>query len=80
MEGEFYTVKEFAKLLKTSEQNVRRLIKRGRINAFRLSIGKRAAYRISYDEIGKLQVITYEQIFKGILDGIKEYKPYDPLS
>lgn len=60
-----YTVKETADILRTSEQNIRNLIKIGRISAFRIGpASRRVPYLISEDEIERLTVIGYEENMK----------------
>jgi excisionase family DNA binding protein len=53
---EFFTVEEFAKLIKMSTHSVRQSIREGRIFAFRPSVGKKAPYRISESELERLQL------------------------
>ena len=70
----FYTVREASKILKTSEQSLRRLIRLGRIKAFRLSIGKKASFRINYIELEKIQSVGYSDILMNLDEIIKENK------
>ncbi len=44
---EYYTVKEFAKLLKLSTETVRRAIRAGKIAAVKIDDSKKGSWRIS---------------------------------
>jgi excisionase family DNA binding protein len=46
-----YTVKEVASLLKMHEESVRRIVKQGRMKAFRIGNGPRAEIRITESAI-----------------------------
>lgn len=61
MTDAFYTVKEFANILKIDPQAVRMGIRKNRINALKLSNGKSARYRIPVTEIDRLLVMTYDE-------------------
>lgn len=62
----YYTVEEFAKILKIGPQSIRRAIRAGRIQAFRVSIGKKAAYRISETEFDRIAVMSYQETLNNI--------------
>lgn len=62
----FYTVKEFAKIMKTDPQMVRKGIRSGRIQALKLTGGKNATYRIPVSEIDRLLLITYDEQLRNI--------------
>lgn len=51
---EFYTVMEFADKLRIHPNTVRSAIKAGRIQAFRVGLGKRSDYRIPNTEINRI--------------------------
>lgn len=61
MTDAFYTVKEFANILKIDPQAVRMGIRKNRIHALKLSNGKSARYRIPVTEIDRLLVMTYDE-------------------
>lgn len=56
-----YTVEEFAKIFKYDPQTIRRMIRAGRIHAFRLGKGKNSPYRIMEIEIERLRQIGFEE-------------------
>lgn len=60
MNGEFYTVEEFAKKLKVPKTTIRKAIREGRIHAFRPGIGKRSPYRIFESEFTRLILVDFE--------------------
>lgn len=57
----YYKVSEVSKFLKVSPNTLRRLIKTGRIHAFKLGKGQQACYRISESELHRLQTIGYDE-------------------
>lgn len=60
----FYTVIEFANLIKVSRQTVIKMIKTGRIVALRLTSAKKSPYRIKSTEIERIQVMELDKIIK----------------
>lgn len=54
---EFFTVKEFAELMKVSEITIRRAIKSGRIHAFKIGSTKNATLRIHEGQIARLMIL-----------------------
>lgn len=52
----FLTVEEFAKRFNVSQATVRKAIREGKIFATRLSMGKKAPYRICETEIERLHL------------------------
>ncbi len=58
----FYTVDEFAEIMKVCKQTVLKDIKRGRINALRSSGGSRSPFRIPNTEIDRLMVMSIERL------------------
>lgn len=68
----FCTVKEFSKLLKVHPNTVLNSIKKGRIQAFRISNGPRASYRIPFSEIQRLCMVDMNEIIdKMVQDRMK---------
>lgn len=67
MNNEFYTVEEVSKILKVHKNTVRSAIKKGRIQAFRAGYGTRSHYRISKDEISRIQIMDFETTMKNII-------------
>ena len=59
-----YTVAESAVIFKYDPQTIRRLIREGRIFAFKLGKGKNAPYRIMASEVERLTLIGFEEQFK----------------
>lgn len=57
---EFFSIKEFALLMKVSEITIRRAIKTGRIHAFRISSQKNAALRIHEGQIARIMMLDLE--------------------
>lgn len=53
----FYTVKEFAKMIKVHPNTVKNSIKSGRILAFKVGIGKRSSYRIAGTEVERMILV-----------------------
>lgn len=66
MVGVFYSVEEFANILKVSHATIRRAIKAGRIMACRPGIGKKSPYRIHESEILRVLNTDYEKIIEEI--------------
>lgn len=54
MEDELLTVKQFAILVKMHYNSIIRNIQNGRIHAFRICAGKKAAFRIPRSEINRI--------------------------
>lgn len=59
-----YTVEEIAEIFRYHAQTIRRLIKAGRIHAFRLGKGKKSPYRIMEQEVHRLRIAGFEQQMK----------------
>lgn len=59
---QFYTVEEFAKILKVCTRTVLKDIKRGRVNAVRSGGGKNSPFRIPVSEIERLMIMSRETI------------------
>lgn len=66
-----YTTKEAGEILRHSEQAIRRMIRNGRIHAFKIGGGvRRSPYLISEDELERLSVIGYEENMKQLKEGL----------
>lgn len=70
MEKQFYSVKEFAKILSVHENTVRKAIKNKRIEFIRLGSTKKAAYRIAKSELSRM--ISFD--LNVMIDGMVEKK------
>jgi excisionase family DNA binding protein len=70
MEKDFLSILEMASILDLHPNTIRRAIRNGRINAFKIGAGKKASYRIPRSEIQRLSVcdmtlIINQMIVKG---------------
>ena len=65
---EFFSIKEFALLLRIHANTVRRAIKSGRIGAFKVGSGKKSTYRIPRSEINRIALFDLEDMIKKIID------------
>jgi len=57
---EFFTVHEFAIMLKVSDITIRRAIKSGRIHAFRIGSEKNANWRIHEGQIARIMMLDFD--------------------
>lgn len=71
MEEIFLSIKEFADKLRVHENTIRRSIKKGRIQAFRIGVGSRSIFRIPYSEINRIADYDYVEKIK---ESLKEKK------
>jgi len=62
MDGQFFTVEEFAQKLKVPATTIRKAIRAGRIHAFRPGIGKKSPYRIYESELTRIILVDFESI------------------
>ncbi len=60
----YFSIKEFAKKLSLHPNTIRKAIKSGRIQAFRLSQGKTSSYRIPGSEINRITTMDLYAVFK----------------
>jgi len=58
---EFYTVEEFAKILKVKPRQVYKWIKEQRIHALRLNNTEKSPWRIPHRELARLDASCYEE-------------------
>jgi len=65
---DFMTIKEFAVLIRVHPNTVRRSIRKGRINAFRIGEGEKSGFRIARSEVNRLSVIDLEKIVKRLIE------------
>lgn len=62
MENEFFTIDEFAKILRVHSQTIRRSIKQGKIRAFRVNPGSNSSWRIHKSEIERMAEFDLSEI------------------
>jgi excisionase family DNA binding protein len=67
-EKEFYSIEDFAALLNLHPNTIRTSIKKGRLNAFRIGVGKTAAWRISRSEINRIAEMDMEIVIEQIIE------------
>lgn len=61
MEEMHFTVAEVAKIFQYNPQTIRKMIKKGRIFAFRLGKGNKSPYRIKREEVERLVDVGFEE-------------------
>jgi len=66
--NEFLSIKEFAILLNVHSNTIRRAVKSGRINAFKVGYGKKAIYRIARAEINRIAIFDLEEMIERIIE------------
>jgi excisionase family DNA binding protein len=68
LENEFLSIKEFAAKVNVHANTIRRAIKSGRIQAFRIGGGKKSSYRIPKSEIGRIALFDMEEMIDRIVE------------
>jgi len=68
IQRDFYSIKEFADRLGFHPNTIRRAIKRGKIQAFKISGLKGSTYRIPHSEIQRVAIKDMEDIIEMILE------------
>lgn len=66
--SDFLSIKEFAYLLKVHPNTIRRAVKSGRINAFRIGAGIKSSYRIARAEINRIAIFDLEEMIEKIVE------------
>ena len=66
--NDFLSIKEFAILLNVHPNTIRRAVKSGRINAFKVGYGKKGIYRIAKTEINRIAIFDLEEIIERIIE------------
>lgn len=67
-QNDFLSIKEFAAKLKVHPNTIRRAIKSGRINGFRVGGGKKSSYRIPASEIGRIALFDLEEFIERVIE------------
>lgn len=65
---DFLSIKEFACLIRVHENTVRKMIKTGKLNAFKIGLGPKSPYRICRTEINRMCLTDLETIIHLIID------------
>lgn len=73
-EGEFLSIKEFARKLGVHSNTIRRAIKSKRISALRIGTGNRAVYRIANTEVLRMAQFDLEAYIEEIVQKRLEEK------
>ena len=60
----FYTVKEFAEEMDLHPATIRNAIRKGRIYAFKIGVGKNASYRVPQSEFYRIAELDWTEIEK----------------
>ena len=68
MEEDFLTVKEFASLMRMHYNSIIRSIKNGRIQAFRVGIGKKSTFRIPRSEVHRIGVVDLQKVVDRLVE------------
>lgn len=73
-EREFLTVQELSDKVRVHPNTIRRAIKDGRIQAFRVGIGSKSSYRIPNTEVQRLCELDMTKLIQKIMDEKLEEK------
>ena len=68
VEPDFYSIKEFAWKLGLHPNTIRRSIKSGRLQGFKIGAGKRGTYRIPAAEINRIALLDMEDMIERIIE------------
>lgn len=68
MREEYLSIIEFSKKLHVHPNTIRRLIKKGRIQALKLCSGKKCTYRIAESEVGRIAMFDLEDMIEKIIE------------
>lgn len=68
MREEYLSIIEFAKKLHVHPNTIRRLIKKGRVQAVKLCTGKKCTYRIAESEVGRIAMFDLEDMIEKIIE------------
>lgn len=68
---EYLSIKEFAKLVNVHENTIRRSIKKGRLQAFRIGVGQ-SIFRIPRSEIGRIALFDMKDMVEKIIESQKK--------
>jgi excisionase family DNA binding protein len=66
---DYLTIQEFSKILRAHPQTVRRAIKGGRIQAFRVGPGKRSHFRIPKSEVHRMAIFDLQDYLEKTQNG-----------
>jgi len=73
-EEDFYTVMEFSNKLRIHPNTVRKLVKSGKIQSFRIGEGPRSDYRIPKTEISRICEFDMMKLIERMIDEKMEKK------
>lgn len=65
---DFLSIKEFACKMRLHPNTVRRSIKKGKLNALRVGVGKTAIYRIPASEMNRLALVNMEEVIEKLIE------------
>jgi excisionase family DNA binding protein len=65
---DFLSIKEFAYWVKLHPSTVRRAIKSGRLNAFRIGEGIRSVYRIPKTEVDRIALCGMQELIEKMIE------------
>ena len=68
MEKQFYSIKEFAKILDVHENTVRNAIRNKKIETIRLGIGPKSGYRIAKSELSRMISFDLNVMIDGMIE------------